>query len=82
MPEGGQPKEILMLPPDLGPVGGCSEGRVLVSVSRGKGRPRIMTPHNDSLVVSANIMGTKVHRLLVDTGSYVNIIFRRTLDKL
>ncbi|KAL8524782.1 hypothetical protein ACS0TY_014407 [Phlomoides rotata] len=39
-------------------------------------------PHNDPLVINMNIMGTKVHRLLVDTGSYANIIFRTTLDKL
>ncbi|KAL8555597.1 hypothetical protein ACS0TY_003413 [Phlomoides rotata] len=103
-----------MLQPDLGPVGGCSKGGVLVSVSKRKRKTAvralnhvqietgslkkkvpsfpltfteddlngIMTPHNNSLVVSANIMGTKVHRLLIDTGSYANIIFRSTLDKL
>ncbi|KAL8520824.1 hypothetical protein ACS0TY_011397 [Phlomoides rotata] len=42
----------------------------------------ILMPHNDPLVISKNIIGTKVHRLLVDTGSYANIIFRMTLDKL
>ncbi|KAL8524326.1 hypothetical protein ACS0TY_014054 [Phlomoides rotata] len=42
----------------------------------------MLIPHNDPLVISMNIMGTKVHRLLVDTGSYANIIFRSTLSKL
>ncbi|KAL8536220.1 hypothetical protein ACS0TY_011740 [Phlomoides rotata] len=42
----------------------------------------VMMPHNDPLVTSMNIMGTKVHRPLVDTGSYTNIIFRSTLSKL
>ncbi|KAL8547177.1 hypothetical protein ACS0TY_006769 [Phlomoides rotata] len=36
MPEGSQPREILMLQPDLGPVGDCSERGVLVSVSKRK----------------------------------------------
>ncbi|KAL8529794.1 hypothetical protein ACS0TY_007017 [Phlomoides rotata] len=36
MPEGSQPREILMLQPDLGPVGSYSEGGVLVSASRRK----------------------------------------------
>ncbi|KAL8492090.1 hypothetical protein ACS0TY_023637 [Phlomoides rotata] len=39
-------------------------------------------PHNDPLVISMNILGAKVHRLLVDIGSYANIIFRTNLDKL
>ncbi|KAL8470717.1 hypothetical protein ACS0TY_033329 [Phlomoides rotata] len=42
----------------------------------------ILMPPNDPLVISMNIMGTKVHRLLVDTRSYSNIILRMTLDKL
>ncbi|KAL8531186.1 hypothetical protein ACS0TY_007985 [Phlomoides rotata] len=114
MSEGSQPREILMLQPDLGLVGGCNEGGVLVSTSKRKRKvvvreldhvdtrvglpPRevqtypltftdddlkgILMPHNDPLVISLNIMGTKVHRLLVDTGSYANIIFQTTLDKL
>ncbi|KAL8524280.1 hypothetical protein ACS0TY_014014 [Phlomoides rotata] len=103
-----------MLQPDLGPIGGCSEGGVLVSVSKRKRKADVrelehvdtsaslpskeaqsspltfitddlkgvLMPHNDPLVINMNIMGTKVHQLLVDTGSYANIIFRTTLDKL
>ncbi|KAL8488627.1 hypothetical protein ACS0TY_024788 [Phlomoides rotata] len=114
MPEGSQPREILMLQPDLGPMGGYSEGGIQVSTSKRKIKavvrdldhvdtrvglpPReaktyphmftendlngILMPHNDPLVINMNIMGTKVHRLLVDTRSYANIIFRTTLDKL
>ncbi|KAL8483835.1 hypothetical protein ACS0TY_026502 [Phlomoides rotata] len=114
MAEDGQPREILMLRPDLGPVGGCSEGGILVFASKrkrkaavreldqvetGLGQPPrqalpsplkftaddlkgVLMPHNDPLVISINIMGTKVHRLLVHVGSYANIIFRSTLDKL
>ncbi|KAL8480461.1 hypothetical protein ACS0TY_027117 [Phlomoides rotata] len=112
--EGNQPREILMLQPDLGPVGGCSEGGILVSTSKRNRKavvreldhvetglgllPKealpspltftaddlkgVLMPHNDPLVISMNIMGTKVHILLVDTGSYANIIFRSTLSKL
>ncbi|KAL8468797.1 hypothetical protein ACS0TY_031844 [Phlomoides rotata] len=114
MAEGGQPREILMLWPDLGPVGGCCKGGILVSASKRKRKaavreldhvetglglpPRealpspltftannlkgVLMPHNDPLVIIMNIMGTKVHRLLVDTRSYANIIFRSTLSKL
>ncbi|KAL8470422.1 hypothetical protein ACS0TY_033054 [Phlomoides rotata] len=114
MADGGQPQEILMLQPNLGPVGGCSKEGILVSAAKrkrkaavreldhvetGLGLPPkkalpsplmfttdnlkgVLMPHNDPLVISMNIMGTKVHRLLVDIGSYANIIFRSTLSKL
>lgn len=41
-----------------------------------------MSPHNDSLVISAQIMGIKVHKLLIDIGAYDNMLFKKTLDQM
>ena len=40
-------------------------------------------PHdNDSIVISAITAGRKVHRVLVDQGSSVNVMFWTTFNKL
>ncbi|XP_024010213.1 uncharacterized protein LOC112085252 [Eutrema salsugineum] len=39
-------------------------------------------PHNDPLVVELRIADCKVSRILVDTGSSVDRIFKETLDKM
>ncbi|CAA7021905.1 unnamed protein product [Microthlaspi erraticum] len=40
------------------------------------------TSHRDPLVVSLQIHDSDVSRILVDTGSSVNLIFKETLDRL
>ena len=40
----------------------------------GKDAPRFASPHNDPLVVEMKIANAIVRRILVDTGSYVDII--------
>ncbi|XP_024013349.1 uncharacterized protein LOC112087712 [Eutrema salsugineum] len=39
-------------------------------------------PHNDPLVVELRIADCEVSRILVDTGSSVDLIFKETLDKM
>ncbi|KAF8045995.1 hypothetical protein N665_4139s0002 [Sinapis alba] len=39
-------------------------------------------PHNDPLLVELGIGNCKVTKVLVDTGSSVDLIFRDTLDKM
>ena len=39
-------------------------------------------PHNDPLLVDIGIGECQVTKVLVDTGSLVNLIFRDTLDKM
>ena len=48
----------------------------------GKDAPRLATPHNDPLVVEMKIANTVVRRILVDTGSSVDIITKDCLQKL
>lgn len=36
----------------------------------------------DPLVIKTNIMGVKVHRLLVDSGAFCNTLFKKTLDEI
>ncbi|XP_024010916.1 uncharacterized protein LOC112086238 [Eutrema salsugineum] len=56
-----------------------------------KGTPLVFTeadtiglhkPHNDALVVELLLDDVKVSRILVDTGSSVNVIFKEALDQL
>ncbi|KAL8464667.1 hypothetical protein ACS0TY_034244 [Phlomoides rotata] len=42
MPEGGKPREILMLQPDLDPVRGCSEGGIMMSKIKRKAEVRAL----------------------------------------
>ncbi|XP_023643137.1 uncharacterized protein LOC111831878 [Capsella rubella] len=39
-------------------------------------------PHNDPLVIELQIGDSEVTRILIDTGSSVNVIFREVLDKM
>lgn len=39
-------------------------------------------PHDDALVITTNIKAFDVRRVLVDTGSDVNIIFKNCLDRM
>ncbi|KAF8075370.1 hypothetical protein N665_1100s0009 [Sinapis alba] len=42
----------------------------------------IPMPHNDPLLVEISIGNCKVNKVLVDTGSSVDLIFRDILDKM
>ncbi|XP_075515967.1 uncharacterized protein LOC142550801 [Primulina tabacum] len=42
----------------------------------------IVTPHNDALLVTLIVANYDVARIFVDTGSSVNILFKRTLDQI
>jgi len=42
----------------------------------------VMYPHNDPLVVSALIGNRNVHRILVDTGSAVDVLYEDTFHKM
>ena len=48
----------------------------------GKDAPRLATSHNDPLVVEMKIANAVVRRILVDTGSSVDIITKDYLQKL
>ncbi|XP_073136910.1 uncharacterized protein [Henckelia pumila] len=41
----------------------------------------VVIPHNDPLLVTLTIINYDVARIFVDTGSSVNIIFKKTLDQ-
>ncbi|CAA7035387.1 unnamed protein product [Microthlaspi erraticum] len=40
------------------------------------------TPHVDPLVVSLHISDSSVARILIDTGSTVNLIYKETLNRM
>ncbi|XP_019158822.1 PREDICTED: uncharacterized protein LOC109155651 [Ipomoea nil] len=40
------------------------------------------TPHRDALVIAMDINGVVVRRILVDTGSSVNVLYLETFDKM
>ncbi|KAF8092454.1 hypothetical protein N665_0414s0005 [Sinapis alba] len=42
----------------------------------------IHIPHNNPLLVERGIGNSKVTKVLVNTGSLINLIFRDTLDKM
>ncbi|XP_073047725.1 uncharacterized protein [Primulina eburnea] len=42
----------------------------------------VMAPHNDALLVTLTIANYDVARIFVDTGSSVNVLFKRTLDQM
>ncbi|XP_075481082.1 uncharacterized protein LOC142521778 [Primulina tabacum] len=42
----------------------------------------IVAPHNDALVVTATIANYDVTRIFIDNGSFVNILFKSTLDQM
>ena len=39
-------------------------------------------PHKDALVIEANIQGWTIGKILVDTGSFIDIIFSSTFDRM
>ncbi|VFQ67166.1 unnamed protein product [Cuscuta campestris] len=44
--------------------------------------PPVLSPHRDALVVKVEINSVVVHRMLVDTGSSVNIMYNNTFKEL
>lgn len=42
----------------------------------------ILYPHEDALVIKAMVAGTELRRILVDTGSSVDILFKSALDDM
>ena len=42
----------------------------------------LIHPHKDAIVVSLKITGRKVHRVLIDNGSSMDILFSSTLDRM
>lgn len=42
----------------------------------------VQHPHNDAIVITAVIAHLRVHRVLVDNRSSINIIFKKALDQL
>ena len=42
----------------------------------------ILYPHEDTLVIKAMVAGTELRRILVDTGSSVDILFKSALDDM
>ncbi|XP_010451522.1 PREDICTED: uncharacterized protein LOC104733657 [Camelina sativa] len=43
---------------------------------------RVNFPHNDPLIIELHVGESEVTRIMVDTGSSVNVIFRDVLDKM
>ena len=43
---------------------------------------KVIHPHNDALVVSLKVANNLVHRVLVDNGSSVDILFKSALAKM
>lgn len=42
----------------------------------------VMFPHNDTLVICVAIANYEVVRILVDSGSFVNVLFRQAFDQM
>lgn len=43
---------------------------------------RLAKPHDDALVISLNVANVLLKRILIDPGSYANLLFVTTLTKL
>lgn len=42
----------------------------------------VIYPHDDPLVVTLKVSNCLIHRIVVDGGSYANILYLSTLEKL
>lgn len=42
----------------------------------------VLYPHEDALVIKASVAGKEFQRILMDTGSSVDILFKSTMDKM
>ena len=42
----------------------------------------ILYPHEDALVIKAKVAGTELQRILVDTGSSIDILFKSAIDDM
>ena len=42
----------------------------------------ILYPHEDALVIKATVASKKFDRILVDTGSSVDVLFKSTLEEM
>ena len=42
----------------------------------------VLYPHKDVLVINASVAGKEFQRILVDTGNFVGILFKSTLDEI
>ena len=42
----------------------------------------VLYPHEDALVIKATVVGKEFRRILVDTCSSVDILFKSTLDEM
>ena len=42
----------------------------------------ILYPHEDALVIKPTAVGKKFDRILVDTGSSINVLFKSTLEEM
>ena len=42
----------------------------------------VLYPHEDALVIKAMVVGKEFRRILVDTGSSVDILFKSALDDI
>ncbi|XP_073063955.1 uncharacterized protein [Primulina eburnea] len=42
----------------------------------------VVTPHNDALVVTTTIANYDVARIFIDNGSFMNVLFKSTLDQM
>ncbi|KAL6570908.1 hypothetical protein OROGR_000458 [Orobanche gracilis] len=57
-------------------------GRNIIITLSNKDREGIQCPKSDALVIFANVLGKIVDHILVDTGSFCNIIYKTALDQL
>ncbi|KAL6567901.1 hypothetical protein OROGR_001569 [Orobanche gracilis] len=57
-------------------------GRNVTITFSNKDMEGIRCPKSDALVISANVLGWIVDRILVDNGSFCNIIYKSAMDQL
>lgn len=42
----------------------------------------VQDPHDDVLMVTLTLIGLNVHRILVNNGNSVNVLYKHALDKI